>query len=191
MRVIAFDPGKNHFAYAVIAEQRCVRHGHVRTITNLNVKELADQLLQFRHDVDNVLARPGPDAWLGFERMQHRPRMGAGAVVEYMNLMIGVLVATAHRAGMHIYPVAPVTWKSHFIRQLGVERARFTMVGQKLTMKLPAGSKAKTRREFCAGVLDGQARVGNMTPHEGDAVGIGCYVWEQLTGIPIVKHVLD
>lgn len=190
MRVIAFDPGKNHFAYAVIAEQRCLQHGHVRTITSLSVRELGDQLLQFRHDVANVLERSGPNGWLAFERMQHRPHMGGGAVVEYINLMIGVALAAAHQAGLHVYPVAPVTWKSHFIRQLNLDRKRFTMVGQKLTMKLPPGSKAETQRQFVAGVLDSQQQASGLTPHEGDAVGIGCYVWEQLTGIPIVKHVL-
>lgn len=190
MRIIAFDPGKQHFAYAVLERQRCVRYGHIRTITDLNVKELPDQLLRFHHDVYNVLDRPGPNAWLAFERMQHRPGLGGGAVTEYINVMIGIVLAQAYRAGLKIYPVAPVTWKTHFIRQLGIEKQRFTMVGQKLTMKLPAGSKNKTRREFVPGVLDLQRRAKELTPHEADAVGIGSYVWEQVTGIPIISEVL-
>lgn len=191
MRVIALDPGKNHFAYAVITKRRCTHHGHLRTITDLNVTELPDQLLRFAHDADDLLNKAKPDDWLCFERMQHRPNQGGGAVVEYINVMIGIVLGRAHARGMRVYPVPPMTWKSHFIRQLGLDRKRFTMVGQKIAMKLPAGSKAKTRREFCAGVLDCQGRTKGMTPHEGDAVGIGAYCWEQLTGIPIVSTVME
>jgi hypothetical protein len=41
-----------------------------------------------------------------------------------------------------------------------------------------------------AGLLDQQSRASGLTPHEGDAVGIGAYVWQQLTGISILEHVL-
>lgn len=190
MRIFAFDPGKNNFAYAVIEKQRCVRHGHLRTITEMNHANVTGQLKGFRHDFMKVLGKGSPHDWIAFERMQHRPNLGGGAVVEYINLMIGVCMALGHEAGARIYPVTPVVWKNHFIKRLGVDRKRFTMVGQKLVMKQPPGSKPKTRREFVPGVLDGQPRTHEMSPHEGDAVGIGCYVWEQLTGINIVGHVL-
>lgn len=190
MRIVAIDPGKNDFAYAVIRDGRCWSHGHVRTITSLYVEELPDQLRRFSHDITEVLRKASAHDWLAFERMQHRPRQGGGAVSEYINLMIGIVMNMAQVRGMKLYPVPAVTWKTHFIRQLGIDRKRFTMVGQKLTMKLPAGSKAKTRREYCAGVLDGQPHTNGMTPHEGDAVGIGSYCWEQLTGVPIISQVL-
>lgn len=189
MRIIAFDPGKQNFAYAVIVNGRCIRHGHVRTVTDLNVLRVRDEIGRFYHDVSALLSGYSND-WLAFERMQHRPNQGGGAVVEYINLMIGCCMTIAYQHNMKLYPVSPATWKNHLIRQLGIDRKRFTMATQKLTMKLPAGSKHKTRRELVQGVLAGQTRAVNLTPHEGDAVGIGCYVWQQLTGMSIVQNVL-
>jgi|GEM_PF-4025117 len=190
MRIIALDPGKQNFAYADIRDGRCVKTGHVRTITDLNHQRVTDQLACFRNDVEAAIEQAGCNDWLAFERMQHRPQLGGGAVVEYINLMIGIAIDIAYDRNISIYPITSRTWKDHFIRQLHIDRKRFTMATQKLTMKLPPGSKHKTRRELVQGVLDGQTRAQPLSPHEADAVGIGCYVWQQLAGVSIVGQVL-
>lgn len=190
MRVVGLDPGKKHFAYAVLQEGRCIDRGAIRPIDTLQVRAINDQLIRFSHDVNRVLDNLSCHDWLAFERMQHRPNLGGGAVVEYINLMLGIVIGAARERHIQLYPVMSTTWKSCFVKRFGIERQRFTMVGQKLTMRLPAGSKHKTRREFCAGLLDGQARSRNLTPHEGDAVGIACYCHEQLTGLSVVEHAL-
>ena len=190
MRIVALDPGKQNFAYAVISEGRCTDFGHVRTITDLHHERVPDQLTRFRHDINETFGKASPRDWMAFERMQHRPCMGAGAVVEYINLMIGICLAEADERNFRIYPVAPVTWKRHFIRQLNVDPKRFSMATQKLTIKLPTGSPQKTKRELVQGVLEGQTRASKLSPHEGDAIGIGCYVWQQLTGMDVVGQAL-
>lgn len=190
MRVIALDPGKNNFAYALIADGTCETFGQLSTITDLHYRVVSDQLGRFKRDAERLFNRAGPNDWLGFERMQHRPRMGGGGVVEYINLMIGVCLALARDRCMHVYPVSPVTWKNHFIRQLGLDRERFTMATQKLSVKTPPGSKHKTMTQLVEGVLHGRARAANITPHEADAVGIGSYCWERLTGISMIERVL-
>ena len=42
------------------------------------------------------------------------------------------------------------------------------------------------------GILADQKRYEKeaLTPHEGDAIGIGCYGWYMLSGIDIVRGVL-
>ena len=188
MNLVALDPGKNNFAYAVICAGKCKQHGHVRTVTDLNYRNVRDELIRFSHDIDQVLTRHA--SWLAFERMQHRPHMGGGAVVEYINLMLGVCIEKALRRDAQLYPVSSVTWKSHYVRAFNLDKQRFTMATQKLSVKQPPGSKTKTKTELVTGVLAPQPRAAELSPHEADAVGIGCYVWRQLTGIEIVDQVL-
>jgi hypothetical protein len=188
MWLVALDPGKNNFAYAVLVDGKCRKHGHIRTVTDLHYNAVGDELIRFGHDVDRVLTRH--TQWLCFERMQHRPRMGGGAVVEYINLMLGVCVAKALWRDARLYPVAPVTWKTALRKRSGMDKERFCMTTQKLSVRQPPGSKHKTKTELVEGMLAGQPGAADLSPHEGDAVGIGCYVWRQLTGIDIVSTVL-
>ena len=188
MHLVAFDPGKNNFAFAVLIEGKCRAHGHIRTVTDLHYNNVRDELVRFGHDVDKVLTRH--TQWLAFERMQHRPRMGGGGVVEYINLMIGICMEKALRRHARLYPVASGTWKSAMRKRFGVDKDRFCMATQKIAIRQPPGSKPKTRTQLVEGVLAGQPGAAELSPHEGDAIGIGCYVWRQLTGIDIVSTVL-
>jgi hypothetical protein len=188
MHLVALDPGKHNFAYAVLTDGKCKQHGHIRTVTDLHYNNVHDELVRFSHDITCVISRH--TQWLAFERMQHRPHMGGGAVVEYINLMLGVCIEKALQRGAKLYPVAPVTWKSAIRKQAGIDKERFCMSLRKIPIRQPAGSKPKTRTELVEGVLAGQPGAAKLSPHEGDAVGVGCYVWKQLTGIDIVSQVL-
>lgn len=189
MHLVALDPGKNNFAYAVLVDGKCRSHGHVRTVTNLHYLDVLDELKRFSADIDKVIGRH--TQWLCFERMQHRPNMGGGAVVEYINLMLGLCVSKALQRNAQVYPVASVTWKSQIRRQFDRDKQRFCMITQKMSIKQPAGSKPKSKTELVEGVVSNQPGAAALSPHEGDAVGIGCYVWRQLTGIDIVETVLS
>lgn len=188
MYVVAFDPGKQNFAYAVLTDGKCRQHGHIRTVTDLHYDSVHDELIRFGHDIDRVMTRH--TQWLAFERMQHRPNMGGGAVVEYINLMLGICIEKALRRDAKLYPVAPVTWKTAIRKQTGVAKDRFSMVTQKMSIRQPPGSKPKTKTELVEGVLAPQPEAAGLSPHEGDAIGIGCYVWQKLTGIDIVSSCL-
>jgi hypothetical protein len=190
MRVVAFDPGKRNFAYASVFAETCSTHGHIETIVEMKQNAFSDQVIRFCSSVNTALAGTRPGDWFCFERMQHRPGSGSGAVIEYINLMLGLCVGIAQRQRLRIYPVSAVTWKNHFIKQRGLDRARFSMTDQKLSIRQPAGSPTKTKTELVSGLLHGQPESERLSPHEGDAIGIACYVWEQLTGKPIVDHVL-
>lgn len=212
MKILSFDPGKNHFAWAYVnSKSKCNQHGFVRTITTLTFEKLRDELDQFTADVEKLLDRFELGSSLGhavaIERMQHRPKFGGGAVVEYMNVMIGIVFSLARRRGIQIMAVPAGTWKKHVREVYSLKTADlFTMATQKLTVKAPKGMTRKLKgkmvpvkktTKLVEGVLAGQpghddAGGGEqLTPHEGDAVGIGCFCWSRMTGLDIVRTVLS
>jgi len=199
MKVLGFDPGKHNFAYAVVRNERCVDYGTVRTVDDLGALSCPDQIARFRRDVDKIFRNhrfKGTDPFgdgdvVAFERMQHRPNLGGGAVVEYINLMLGMIVSIAHDKRLRLMPFSAATWKSHYAKMFNYQRGRFTMSTQKLSIRLPAGSKQKTKTELVTGVLDGQDRAPALNPHEADAVGIACYAWYRATGGEIIRTVMN
>jgi len=190
MKILAFDPGKKNFAYALLDKERCVDHGMLPTVTSLSTLSIADDLRVFIRGIDAQLVRLRPNDFVWLERMQHRPNMGGGAVVEIINVMIGTLLTRAVERGIRVHPVAAATWKSHMMRQHGIAKNMFTMTTQKLSLKQPPGSRPKTKATLVQGLLDGQPGADQLTAHEGDAIGIGCYGWWSATNVDIVKGVL-
>jgi hypothetical protein len=190
MKILAFDPGKKNFAYALIEDERCRDHGMLPTVSTLNSVRYGDELRAFVRAIDQQLARLTDRDFVWLERMQHRPMMGGGAVVEIINVMIGALLTRAVERGIRAYPVAATTWKSHMMRRHGIEKKMFTMTTQKLRIKQPPGSPTKTKAVLVPGLLDGQPGAAELTAHEGDAIGIGCYGWWSATAVDIVRRVL-
>lgn len=197
MKILAFDPGKNDFAFAAINQKaRVCDHGFVRSITTMTPTTLRDEITRFLVDIDKLLDKHEPELVV-IERMQHRPHLGGGAVVEYINVMIGMAVAKIFARGCGITLVSASTWKSHMKKIHGIgPKDLFTMVGQKMTVKLkpdPTDPKAhKTKLVVVPGILDKQLedRGIEIKTHEGDAIGLACYGWWQITKIDIVGHVI-
>lgn len=199
MKILAFDPGKENFAWAVLnSKGRCRDHGFVRTATDLSIDHIVDEVERFSIDIEKLIATHTPD-FICIERMQHRPKFGGGGVVEYINIMIGLVLAAARK--YHIRPMIFVsgTWKAHMAKLTGAKKGQFTMTTQKLTVKAPRGMKrkflgkmipVKKTKKLFAGALDGQPGHAELSPHEGDAIGIGCYGWYKVTGVNIVGAVL-
>lgn len=166
--MLGLDPGKKNFAWALVSESEILGHGLLPTITNLT--EHRDQLHRFIAEVTRVLCL-APDTTVVMERMMHRPGLGGYGVVEYINIMNGVVLAVSAQHGIHCRLVSPATWKSHYQREFKIPRGRFTMTTQKMSIRQPPGSKTKTKTELVPGVLGEQ----EYTVHEGDAIGIACY----------------
>lgn len=197
MKLLAFDPGKRNFAYAVLHDGRCIEHGTVRTVTGL-ADGRYDAIAQFRRDVDKIFARHrfaertarcAGDV-VAFERMQHRPNVGGGAVVEYVNLMLGMVVSRVHDARLRLYPVLASMWKRHYGRMFGYAPGRLAMLTHDVRARAPAGSGTKTKTETIRGIFDGQPRASRLNEHEADAVGIACYAWFRTVGIEVIGRVL-
>lgn len=211
MRILSFDPGKNDFAWAYISSKgKCAQHGFVTTFTTMKFEKLRDELDRFTADITKLLDRfelgSSPGHAVSIERMQHRPKFGGGAVVEYMNVMIGIIFILARQRGVQVMAVPPGTWKKHMQKVFGLgKNDHFTMATQKLTVKAPKGMTRKLKgklvpvkktTKLVEGVLAGQAGHDDagagevITPHEADAIGIGCFCWARMTGIDIVRSVL-
>lgn len=203
MKVLAFDPGKDNFAYAVINNQgKCKHYGFVRSFRSLAETKVRRNVADFKADIIGLIEKHNPDVLI-FERMQHRPNRGGGAVVEYINIMLGIILGEMSRVA-HLYPVSPATWKTHLAGHYGInlkKKEPFTMATQKMQVKAPPGTKRKLKGKMVAvknvtrevvGVLADQPGYDEaMTPHEGDAIGLGCYAWYKVTGIDIVRRVLS
>ncbi len=207
MKILSFDPGKANFAYAVInSKGRCKEHGFLRTITSLSFEKIVDEVSGFSVDLERLIKNTSPD-FIAIERMQHRPKFGGGAVVEYINIMIGIILATARVNGIRVHAVSSGIWKKHMkeVFKIPGKDKSFTMATQKLTVPAPKGMKRKFRGKMVAvkktsklvtGCLAGQAGHdcvkggGVISPHEADAIGIGCYCWYRMTGLDIVRKVL-
>lgn len=205
MRLLAFDPGKNHFAFATINNKgKCSSHGFVRTITTMEFTAFPDELTRFASDIRKLIAKHDPK-FIAIERMQHRPKFGAGAVTEYINAMIGVIWETARRDGIHIHMQPAHIWKTHLATVFGTKKGEFTTATQKLSFKAQKGMMRKLKGKMVQqkkiqrevkGVFAGQpghddtGKGEQITPHEADAVGIGCYCWYKITGMEIAHKVL-
>lgn len=204
MKILSFDPGKNDFAFSVIKKGKCQRHGFLRTITTMEFKALPDELSRFTTDLGYLITKYKPD-FIAMERMQHRPKFGAGAVTEYINVMIGIVLEMGRRERIHLMMLPATTWKTHIGKVFKVPKGEFTMATQKLIFKAPKGMtrvvkgkkvKQKTISREIKGVLAGQLGHDDtgggkqITPHEADAIGIGCYCWYKITGMEITHKVL-
>jgi hypothetical protein len=178
MRIIGLDPGKKNFAYAVLDPTGLVTTGILPTVTTIDAA-LGPQVARFLAAYRG--AAEGADI-VAFERMQHRPGLGGGGVVEYINLMIGLVCGEAQGAGAALYPVAAQTWKTHWRKLYGLPRGRFAMADTKLSIRQPKGAARKTKTEKVAGVLG----AAGVSIHEADAIGIAAYCWErQIGGNPL------
>lgn len=202
MKILAFDPGKNNFAWAVInSKGKCRAHGFVRSITTMEPGKFPDELTRFWTDCTKLIEAHNPTMVI-IERMQHRPKLGGGAVVEYINIMIGLIFGMARgkvqRDG--IVPVTPPTWKNHFRKVWGIpDDQPFAMVKQKISVKAKKGATRKIKGKVVAkktetievpGLLDDQLDGRDLTPHEADAIGIACYGWYTMTRMDIVHQVV-
>lgn len=196
MHILGLDPGKNSFAFAVINQNAKVcDHGFVRTVTSLSVKDIRDETTRFLIDIDRLLDKHQPELVV-IERMQHRPHLGGGSVVEMINVMIGLALAKIFARGCGILMVPASTWKSHMKKTHGIKGKLFTMVGQKMTIKIKPGPDNpkgyKTKGVWVEGILDPQLKAGGIqiSTHEGDACGLSAFGWYSITRICIEDRML-
>lgn len=156
--VLAFDPGKVNFAWAVSSNSR---NRYVVRDYGMLVSPMRDanisSVLAFSQEITQVIISHPEVNQIVIERFQTRPRGGKrGGLLEYCNLMIGiVLYISAHEFKLDTVAVTASTWKTHMKRHYGDNVMENWMWATEKFKK--------------------------MTEHEADAVGMTAWRLDKLT----------
>lgn len=167
MRLLAFDPGKRNFAYAALRDGKVVTYGTLgETVVSLSQADVQGQVSRFRSTMGQLIRlHAGSGGVVAFERMQHRAGLGGGGVVEYINVMLGVALGCIIEAKATPCPVTASQWKGWMKKSQGADP--MVMLARKRAGPIGVLAEIAPKR---------------MTPHEADAIGIGCYCWSKATG---------
>jgi len=172
MKVLAFDPGKNHFAWAVVVldvsgQAQVLHHGFLINVLH-TLGDITDQTSNFCKEFKDIIKQADLDSSvdrIAVERFMHRPGFGKGAVGEFINIQIGMVASTAN-IPVHLLPSS--LWKNHMKRHYGTNDS----------LKL----------------FDPYSKQGYKV-HETDAMGIAVYCIEKETGKrllqPVPQEILD
>lgn len=116
--ILSMDPGKEFFAWSVLTtDGRVIDTGMVKNVVDdMRHMIMMFQVKRFIAEVTSIIKRYNVRV-LAVERLTPRPGMGSGATAEYVNVMIGLVYATAKTNNLHLhYAVMPSTWKQWLSR---------------------------------------------------------------------------
>ena len=197
MRILSLDPGKvDSFAFALIDSGVCLKTGILWSMEDLtpdlfekNYTKFAKQVRQLIKDCE---LKPERDR-IVLERYITRPGMGMGNNSEFINIMIGIITMIA--APIPVVAIPSSQWKNYMRRKYSIGKAvkidkkknpnkketlpcKYENILDFLGQKYPASTKAGVKKDW-------------LVVHEADALGIGIYWWEELTGKDILETVWD
>jgi len=165
VRILAFDPGKANFAYAVGQDGQLERFGFVTALlTDLTV-DVTGQVVRLADEFSAILKDARPDLIVAERFMARGKAPGMGAVSEFINLSLGVLVSVA--APLEVQVISAATWKNHWSHRYPQE-GKFEMQAclEDGTRVYPGGRRKR------------------LTTHESDAIGILAWAFETREGHP-------
>ena len=163
MKILSFDPGKQHFAYALVEDAKVKWHGILESTVEDLTAEVSLQFDKLTSDFLQIIHRAKLDPAVDYicaERYMQRPGLGAGGNAELINLKIGALIAFVLPVRMWIIPSA--RWKNHMTRAYGEKG--FGKDGKLDMRMLVDGDKSR-----------------KLSSHECDAIGIGLFCHETNT----------
>jgi hypothetical protein len=149
MRIIALDPGKKNFAAAVMENRKVVETRYLQPMKSLLWDDFASEVKLFRDNYFEYVTEIDPDCVLA-ERYMARPGVQAGAVGEYVNIMLGIIGVVNASKGIPTHLVTSAQWKNALTARYG-----------------DMGSKGMKRW------------LPHLSIHEADSVGIAVYAMEQ------------
>lgn len=116
--ILALDPGKTHFAYAIISKKKgLVKTGMINNvIDDFSKDNLTLQVIRFIRELRRLFFNY-PITIVVAERYQVRGKFGGmmGAVAEYLNFMLGI-VGALFRKRAKLYLITPALWKNYMYR---------------------------------------------------------------------------
>lgn len=157
--ILAFDPGKTHFAYAILSKKKgLIKTGMIHNVINDFSKDnLTPQVIRFVREIRKVFFKY-PIKIVIAERYQVRGKFGGmmGAVCEYLNYQLGI-IGSLFRKRAKLYLITPALWKNYMYR----------------TYDFP--NKSSLTEVFGFHGLSKNFSTVPILEHQFDAVGIG--VW--------------
>jgi hypothetical protein len=116
MRIIALDPGKINFAFAVMEDRKVRECGYLKTLRSLKWDDFEKESTGFRGRYFDLITKYEPDCVLA-ERFMARPGGNGGAVGEYINIMLGILSTVNASKGIPTHLVTAAQWKNYLNRR--------------------------------------------------------------------------
>lgn len=165
MRILAFDPGKANFAYAIGQDGSLETFGFVTALFTDLTTDLTGQAVRLADEFSALIKDARPDLIVAERFMARGKAPGMGAVSEFINLSLGVLVSVA--APLEVQVISAATWKNHWSHRYPSE-SKFEM---------------QTCLENGTRVYPGGRRK-RLTTHESDAIGIMAWAFETREGPP-------
>ena len=118
MKILALDPGKINFAFAVMEDRKVVETGYIPCIKDLKRASFEKESKGFRNRYFELLTRHDPDVVVA-ERFMARPGGNGGVVGEYINIMLGVLCTVNSRRGVPTELIKSSSWKNYLNSRYG------------------------------------------------------------------------
>lgn len=157
LHVLAFDPGKNDFAFCFLVNNKIKRVGmFMHTMKDMREQYFMFEVRGFIRESERFMKSLGKLDYIVIERYMSRPGKGGGSVSESINVMIGLLARYCHKHGICIVPITSALWKNRFRRSFGYDT-------QAERYGFPVSKTSNTEP-----ILD----------HEFDAIGIGQWFCE-------------
>ncbi len=118
MRIIALDPGKKNFAFAVMENRKVLECGYLPPLKSLKWDDFEKESAGFRDRWFKLLEKYDPDCVLA-ERFMARPGGNGGAVGEYINIMLGILSTVNSSKGVPTHLLTSAQWKNYLNGRYG------------------------------------------------------------------------
>jgi hypothetical protein len=118
MKILALDPGKINFAFAVMEDMKVLEVGYIPCIKDLKRAAFEKESHGFRNRYFDLLEKHQPDMVVA-ERFMARPGGTGGAVGEYINIMLGILCTVNSSRGITTELVTSASWKNYLNSRYG------------------------------------------------------------------------
>jgi hypothetical protein len=118
MRILALDPGKINFAFAVMEDVKVLEAGYIKCIKDLKRDAFEAESKGFRNRYFTLLAKYEPDVVVA-ERFMARPGSNGGMVGEYINIMLGVISTVNSSLNIPTELVTSASWKNYLNSRYG------------------------------------------------------------------------
>ena len=118
MKILALDPGKVNFAFAVMEDTKVLEAGYILCIKDLKRDAFEKESKGFRNRYFALLEKHKPDLVVA-ERFMARPGSNGGVVGEYINIMLGILCTVNSSRGIPTELITSASWKNYLNSRYG------------------------------------------------------------------------